>query len=129
MKKQTPSCSLILLVVVLAASSINTYAQTKNLDSLQSAAAAQQGKDKALTLLWLCWEYRFVNADSARMYGLEALQLSKQENLADYEAEAYNNIGLTYEAQGNYEEAITYELQALIHYRQLNNPIANCQYT
>lgn len=127
MKKQTPSCSLILFVLLLAASAIHSYAQTKNLDSLKTAAAAQQGKDKALTLLWLCWEYRFVNADSARMYGLEALQLSKQENLADYEAEAYNNIGLTYEAQGNYDEAITYELQALIHYRQLNNPsqIAN----
>lgn len=127
MKKQTPSCSLILLVVVLAASSIRSYAQTKNLDSLKTAAAAQQGKDKALTLLWLCWEYRFVNADSARMYGLEALELSKQENLADYEAEAYNNIGVTYEAQGKYEEAINYGQEALIRYRKLNNPtqIAN----
>ncbi|MFN8887855.1 MAG: tetratricopeptide repeat protein, partial [Cyclobacteriaceae bacterium] len=114
MKQASPS-SIALSVLLALGLAFSTFAQTKNLDSLQSAAAAQQGKDKALTLLWLCWEYRFVNADSARMYGLEALQLSKQENLADYEAEAYNNIGLTYEAQGNYDEAITYELQALIH--------------
>jgi signal transduction histidine kinase len=64
-------------------------------------------------LLELCWGYRFINADTARKFGIAALELARKENNADLEAEALNDIGVTHEAQGNYEEAESYELQAL----------------
>ena len=71
------------------------------------------GKDKIKPLIDLCWEYRFINADSARNYGLTALGLAREAKLQDYEVEALHNIGVTLEAQGNYAEALTYELEAL----------------
>lgn len=102
-------------------------AQTKILDSLKGVLQKAEGKAKVSTLLELCWEYRFINADSARAYGLKALALAKKENSEDLEAEALNNIGVTYEAQGNYDEALTYESQALTIRKKLgdSSKIAN----
>lgn len=88
-------------------------AQTKRLDSLKKALPKTEGKARVATLLELCWDYRFINADSARRFGLMALDLAKKEKSEDLEAEALNHVGVTHEAQGNYEEALGYELQAL----------------
>jgi hypothetical protein len=51
MKHSFPTCARFLFVLLMFGSVITNYAQTKNLDSLKTAAAEQQGKDKALTLL------------------------------------------------------------------------------
>jgi len=125
MQRRSRSTYIIFLALLLGSSAV--LSQTKNLDSLKTALNNLTGKERALNLLWLCWEYRFVNADSARMYGLEALKLSQNEGLAEYEAEAFSNIGITYEAQGNYKEAVIYEEQGLALYRKLKLPaqIAN----
>jgi two-component system, NarL family, sensor kinase len=114
------STHFIFLTLLLGLQSPVVLSQTKNLDSLKTAVTSQQGKDKALTLLWLCWEYRFVNADSARTYAFEALKLSQQKDLVEYEAEALSTLGVTYEAQGNYDEAVTYGEKSLALYRKAN---------
>jgi signal transduction histidine kinase len=101
------------IVVLFLLVAFSSFSQSKNLDSLKQSLKTSRGKSRVHTLLELCWGYRFVNADTARTYGLEALQLARQEGIEDYEAEALNNIGVTHEAQGNYEEAQKYELQAL----------------
>jgi signal transduction histidine kinase len=102
-------------------------AQTKSLDSLKRVLPKKEGKARVITLLELCWEYRFINADSARRFGLIALDLAKKEKSEDLEAEALNNIGVTFEAQGNYDEALTYESQALVLRKKLgdSSKIAN----
>ncbi len=101
--------------------------QTKNLDSLKGVLQKTEGIARVTTLLEICWEYRFTNADSARMYGLIALDLAKKEKSEDLEAEALNDIGVTYEAQGNYDEALIYESQALALRKKLgdSSKIAN----
>jgi signal transduction histidine kinase len=118
---------IIILMLLFGLQSSDALAQTKNLDSLKSVLTTLTGKERALNLLWLCWEYRFVNADSARMYAFEALKLSQQKGLVECEAEAFSTIGVTYEAQGNYDEAVAYGQQALTQYRKVNAPaqIAN----
>jgi two-component system, NarL family, sensor kinase len=127
MKQHILSCTLIFFALLVAGSFINGHAQTKILDSLKTALPKTEGKARVTTLLELCWEYRFVNSDSARGYGLAALELAKKEKSEDLEAEALNNIGVTHEAQGNYDEALTYELQALELRRKLgdSSKIAN----
>jgi signal transduction histidine kinase/tetratricopeptide (TPR) repeat protein len=127
MHRRFRSTHVIFLTLLVGLQSPIVLSQTKNLDSLKAVLTTQNGKDKALTLLWLCWEYRFVNADSARTYAFEALKLSQQKGLVEYEAEAFSTIGVTYEAQGNYEEAVTYGQQSLALYRKANAPsqIAN----
>ncbi len=88
-------------------------AQTKEIDSLQSILPASKGTGKIKILIDLCWEYRTVNADSARSYGLKGLALARESNIDSLEVEALHNIGITLEAQGNYKEALSYELPAL----------------
>ena len=38
---------------------------------------------------------------------------TREASIRDYEVEALHNIGVTHEAQGNYSEALTFELEAL----------------
>jgi two-component system, NarL family, sensor kinase len=98
----------VLCVFVLA-----SLAQNSQIDSLRSVLPMARGNDKIKILIELCWEYRFSNADSARFYGLKALNLAKKAKALPYEVEALHNIGVTHEAQGNYTEALVYEMQAL----------------
>ncbi len=101
---------LVCLFLLLAP---QAFGQNKNIDSLRVALKQTDGKNKINTLLELCWEYRFVNADSARKFGIHGLELARQQGAQDLETEALHYIGVTHEAQGNYKEAFTYEQQAL----------------
>jgi signal transduction histidine kinase len=87
--------------------------QSRDIDSLKALLPTTSGEGRIKLLLELCWNYRYVNADSARKLGLEALDMARQAKLQPLEAEALNYVGITHEAQGNYDEALTYELQAL----------------
>lgn len=90
------------------------FAQTKNIDSLKVLLEAEKSEKKTIkTLLELCWEYHFVDAEIAREYGNRALQLAREYDLVDYEVEALHNLGVTHESQGNYKEALELELKAL----------------
>ena len=102
-----------LLLASLLFYSFVSFSQSQNIDSLKSVLAHADGQSKIKPLLDLCWEYRFINADSARSYGLTALQLARNFEVRNFEVEALHNIGVTHEAQGNYAEALTYELEAL----------------
>jgi len=107
MKQFRPICFFFLLIPQAV------FSQNKNIDSLRFALERAEGKSKITTLLELCWEYRFVNADTARKFGLRALEMARQEHAKDLETEALHYVGVTHEAQGNYKEALTYEDQAL----------------
>ncbi len=89
-------------------------AQNNNIDSLKTAlGSVQSAKDSTNILVNLCWGYRFINAAIAREYGLKALELAQKNSFREYEVEALHNIGVTHEAQGNYEQALELELKAL----------------
>jgi signal transduction histidine kinase len=124
---QKPSKSVFGTAFLIFIIACSATAQTKSLDSLKRALTKTEGKTRVTTLLELCWQYRFINADTARSYGLIALDLARKEKIEDLEAEALNNIGVTHEAQGNYDEALAYEAQALNLRKKLDDPskIAN----
>lgn len=92
---------------------LQAFGQNRNIDSLELALKGAEGNAKIKTLLELCWEYRFINADTARTFGLRALEMAKEEGAEDLETEALHFVGVTLEAQGNYKEALLYEQQAL----------------
>src|SRR5690606_41548560 len=52
------------------------------------------------------------HADSARMYGLEALQMLSPEAIAQ-RYEVLHNIAITYQVQSRYEEALKYSKESL----------------
>jgi two-component system NarL family sensor kinase len=49
--------------------------------------------------------------------------MAQQENAEDLETEALHYIGVTHEAQGNYKEALTYEQQALLLGKKINDSL------
>lgn len=95
--------------------------QNNNIDSLRQTLAATRGAARIHTMIELCWEYRFVDADSARQYGMEALRLAREAGIDTLTVEALHNIGVTYEAQGDYDDALAYLEPAL----ELRNKIGN----
>ncbi len=97
------------------------FSQNRDIDSLKALLPTASKDDRIKVMLELCWNYRFVNADTARQVGLEALELARKAGIPGYEAEALNYIGITHEAQGNYDEALTYELQALAMRRKIGD--------
>lgn len=104
----------VLCALLIVFSSGLVIAQNRSIDSLQQALDKSTDKrSKIKTLIELCWEYRFINADKARIYGLEALQLAQQEKILELEVEALSNVGITHEAQGNYNEALDYQFKAI----------------
>ena len=97
------------------------YAQNYNLDSIKAVTGSAKGDKKTKSLIDLCWEYRFINADTARIYGLQGLELAKKGENKELEAYALHSIGSAHEAQGNYKEALEYELKALEIRKKLND--------
>lgn len=104
----------LIFPIFFCLSFLDGLSQNKNIDSLRNALPAATGKSKINTLLELCWEYRFINADTARTFGFSALTLAKQVGAKDLETDALHYISVTHEAQGNYKEALTYEEQAIV---------------
>ena len=88
-------CSLLCLFLLALAS----FAQNKNIDSLKSLLTGARDEERIKILLELCWEHRFINADTARQFGLEALEMAKKSQAYALEAEALNYVGVTHEAQ------------------------------
>jgi two-component system, NarL family, sensor kinase len=107
---------LLLTITVSGLSSqigFNAKAQDQSIDSLLNVLPKQEGKDRVKTLIELCVEFHFNNADSARMFGLEALESARKLNSIELEVDALHNLGVAHEAQGNYAEALKLEMKAL----------------
>lgn len=98
-----------------------SWAQNNNIDSLRQILAGAKGTARIPLMIELCWEYRFINADTARQYGIQALSLAREAGIDTLEVEALHNIGVTYEAQGDYDDALAFLEPAL----ELRNKIGN----
>ena len=93
---------------------LSLSAQNNNIDSLKTVLrSVRSAEDSTKTLVELCWQYRFINADTARQYGIKALELAQKNGFREHEVQALHNIGITHEAQGNYTLALGLELKAL----------------
>jgi two-component system, NarL family, sensor kinase len=119
----------ILLLVTITVSGLSsqigfdTMAQDQSIDSLLNVLPKQEGKDKVKTLIELCVEFHFNNADSARMFGLEALESARKLNSIELEVDALHNLGVAHEAQGNYAEALKLEMKALDIRKKIGNEL------
>jgi two-component system NarL family sensor kinase len=107
------------LLVLTFFLSLQGVSQVNQIDSLKALLSKNDPTTVLRALNGLCWELRFSNADTARQYGWKALEMAQKMENKDAEAEALNNIGITHEAQGDYDKALEYELKALIIRRNL----------
>ena len=109
------------ITLLLSLFLILAHGQDYNLDSIKAVSDTAKGDTKAKSLIDFCWEYRFINADTARIYGMKGLELARKGENKELEAYALHSIGSAHEAQGNYNEALDYELKALEIRRKLGN--------
>ncbi|WEK35614.1 MAG: sensor histidine kinase [Candidatus Pseudobacter hemicellulosilyticus] len=106
-----------LLTLLLVAGSGLLYPVTARQDSARLTAQWRAWLDQ-------CWNYRFNQPDSAKYYGNKVLKEARDKGYPLYEAEALHNIGIVFEAQGDYEQALEMGLQTLALRQQLNDSAA-----
>ena len=66
-------------------------------------------------------ELRYKNPDSARVYGLEALELAETINASEKIGDSYRTLGLAERYSGNYSVALDYQTRALDIFTELGD--------
>ncbi|MCF6170650.1 MAG: sensor histidine kinase [Bacteroidales bacterium] len=82
-------------------------------DSLEHRLSAADDTSRVKMLCDLCWEYRYVSADSAILFGKRALKLAGNINYPKGEAQSYNDLGIVYIGNGEFQLALEYFDNAL----------------
>ena len=77
-------------------------------DQLSQSLSTKPDTNKVLLLSNLCWEYRSVSADSALMFGEQALQLAKDLHFSKGIAQAFNDLGILFIDKADYKKAVNY---------------------
>ena len=80
---------------------------------IQEILNTKADSNKVKQLSDLCWNYRFKSADSALIFGQQALQLATQINFQKGIAQAYNDMAIIYIDKANFRSAINYLDQAM----------------
>lgn len=111
-------CTIVFLLPNAASAQLRVTA-----DSLKARLAHAEEGERLAVLNELCWTYRMIDPDSARQYGFAALELAKELGDMQGLAAAHNNLGIAYEAQDAYEEALHHHRQALAHKRSLGDSL------
>jgi signal transduction histidine kinase len=90
-------------------------------DSLDQKLSAKADTSKVKVLSDLCWEYRFISADTAIMFGEMALKLAEDLKFPKGIAQAFNDLGIIYMDKANYRKATKYFGEAMKLREQLND--------
>lgn len=102
---------------------LGVKAQSKRIDSLQNALKNTQGNAKIEVdvLNELCWELNNSAPKQALTYGRNALVLAQTNQYIQGEATALKNIGVVYQYQGNYPQALDNYLKSLKIFEKLED--------
>lgn len=93
-------------------------------DSLKQHLQFSEGKERVMNLCDLCYELKYQNAEEARKYCLEALDLAEEIEYKKGKATALQHLGVTFQGQSDYQTALKYQLEALDLYLELDDTLA-----
>lgn len=82
------------------------FAQQALLDSLENILPKKHGEEKVKLLNELCWQYGPSDNTKSKIYGNQALDLALRLEDSLLIAESYNNIGVVYYRNSDYDSAI-----------------------
>lgn len=74
-------------------------------DLLPQLSVSKPDTNRVILLSNLCYDYRFVSADSARMFGEQALSLANELKYSRGIAQAFNDLGILYIDKADYRKA------------------------
>lgn len=95
----------------------------KSNNNIHEILQAKPDTNKVKSLSDLCWEYRSKSADSAIIFGGQALELAQNLNFQRGIAQAYNDLGIIYIDKANYRRATDYFYKALAIREEINDLI------
>lgn len=93
--------------------SLTVNGQASKIDSLKAASKSLKSAELPKVYSDLCWEYRFVSADSALQYGKKAIAAAKELNDQAGIAQGYNDLSIIHILTGNLDTAETLLKSAL----------------
>ncbi len=91
-------------------------------DQLHQLAVSKPDTNRVILLSNLCYDYRFVSADSARLFGEQALKLANDLKFSKGIAQAYNDLGILYIDKADYRKA-TEQLKEAMKIREYLNDL------
>ena len=93
----------------------------ENASTVESILSAKPDSNKVKQLSDLCWNFRFKSADSALLFGEQALKLAKEINFSKGIAQAYNDLAIIYIDKSSFRSAANYLNEAMKIRQQLND--------
>lgn len=85
----------------------NLKAQQNTIDSIEKLIPKQKDSNLAKSYNELTWQYRTVDQDKAIEYGNKAIKLGNSINFNKAVAQAYNDLGIIYYDQQDFNSALT----------------------
>ena len=110
---------LKVLIILLFFSQLTVFGSVP--DQLRLRSTIKADTNKVILLSDLCWEYRTISADSAILFGVEALHLAKDLSYQKGIAQAYNDLGIIYIDKADYKKAVGYLNESMKIRSQLND--------
>ena len=106
--------SLLIMLVLNSPPFYKGFGQNRSvIDSLKQVIATSKHDSTYIkTLNDLSVEYSEISFDSSLIYAEQALKQSMDLSYKEGMITSYRNIGIVYDLQGSYEEAIEYHLKA-----------------
>ncbi len=98
------------------------------LDSLQKQLNLEHGIEKAKTLILMSETVRSISYTDCINYGMQAIEIAKNEHNKNIEGEAYKSLGVSCYYLGDLQQAHDYFKKGLEAFRQSNNlqGVSNC---
>jgi len=90
-------------------------------EQLRQLRGAKEDTATVLLLSNLCWEYRFISADSARMYGEQALQMARGLKFDKGIAQACNDLGILDIDKADYKNAVSHLKESMAIRERMND--------
>lgn len=115
---------LIIIIVLTIISTLHSFSQAVNTDSLELIVNDLEGKEKAKVLSDLCYYLSYSDVVKSEKYGLDCLELAQELNDSTLIANAYNDLSILYTLKSNYRKGLDYNLKAYDIRKILNEPIS-----
>jgi two-component system, NarL family, sensor kinase len=104
-----PAVAFLILSLSLAAQAVNGQKLQQRLDSLLNVAHSHSADTLGvLAFAELCYEYRFINQDSALLFGKAGIDLGEKLHFKTGLAQVYSDAAFVYFDKGDYNNAISF---------------------
>lgn len=112
---------LFFLVMGLVVSTCLLNAQNDRISQLKSTIEEVTDTAKVKALAALGFEYAFIDTDVSQQYSRESISLSRKLNFPRGEADAINNLAISFDITGEYDSSLFYFLEALRIYESIGH--------